>query len=51
MTPQGMLLEFFVSEARSWTILITTPLHCSDRRVLREFRKPEAARGIGMPDG
>ena len=25
VTPQGMLLEVFVSEARSWTILLTTP--------------------------
>ena len=46
VTPDGMLLEVFVSEARSWTILITSPkgiscLAASGENWEREFRKPE----------
>ena len=46
VTPQGMLLEVFVSEARSWTILLTTPQGLSCIAAVgenweREFRKPE----------
>ncbi|MGE0238105.1 MAG: hypothetical protein AB7F09_08455 [Parvibaculaceae bacterium] len=44
--PDGMLLEVFVSEARSWTILITSPkgiscLAATGENWEREFRKPE----------
>jgi hypothetical protein len=44
--PDGMLLEVFVSEARSWTILITSPkgiscLAASGENWEREFRKPD----------
>lgn len=46
ITPDGMLIEVFVSEARSWTILITSPqgiscLAASGENWEREFRKPE----------
>ncbi|WP_162918667.1 hypothetical protein [Taklimakanibacter deserti] len=46
LTPDGMLLEVFVSEARSWTILVTSPkgiscLAASGENWEREFRKPE----------
>jgi hypothetical protein len=46
VTPDGMLLEVFVSEARSWTILVTSPkgiscLAASGENWEREFRKPE----------
>jgi len=49
VTPQGMLLEVFVSETRSWTILITTSqgLACIaavGENWEREFRKP----GVGF---
>lgn len=47
ITPDGMLLEVFVSEARSWTILITSPkgISCiasAGENWERESRKPEA---------
>jgi hypothetical protein len=46
VTPQGMLLEVYVSEARSWTILMTTPqgmacIVAVGEHWEREFRKPE----------
>lgn len=46
VTPQGMLVEVFVSKARSWTILLTTPQGMSCIAAVgenweREFRKPE----------
>jgi hypothetical protein len=47
ITPDGMLLEVFVSEARSWTILITSPkgISCiasAGENWERRSRKPEA---------
>jgi hypothetical protein len=46
VTPQGMLLEVFVSETRSWTVLITTPqgvacIAAVGENWERQFRKPE----------
>jgi len=46
VTPQGLLLEVFVSETRSWTLLLTTPQGLSCVAAVgenweREFRKPE----------
>src|SRR5688572_11040528 len=47
ITPDGMLLEVFVSEARSWTILLTTPqgiacIAATGENWERQSRKPEA---------
>jgi len=46
ITPQGLLLEVFVSKTRSFTVLLTTPqgLSCvaaAGENWEREFRKPE----------
>ncbi len=46
ITPDGVLLEVFASEKRSWTILLTTPQGVSCIAAVgenweREFRKPE----------
>jgi hypothetical protein len=46
VTPQGILVEVFVSKARSWTILLTTPQGTSCIAAVgenweREFRKPD----------
>jgi hypothetical protein len=46
ITPDGMLIEIFVSEARSWTILITSTkgiscIAAAGENWEREFRKPE----------
>jgi hypothetical protein len=46
VTPQGMLLEVFLSEGRSWTILISTPqgvacIAAVGENWERQFRKPE----------
>jgi hypothetical protein len=46
VTPQGLLLEVFVSETRSFTVLLTTPQGLSCIAAVgenweREFRKPE----------
>lgn len=46
VTPQGLLLEIFVSESRSFTVLLTTPQGLSCVAAVgenweREFRKPE----------
>ena len=46
VTPQGLLLEVFVSESRSFTLLFTTPQGLSCIAVVgenweREYRKPE----------
>ncbi|WP_119387834.1 hypothetical protein [Taklimakanibacter lacteus] len=46
VTAQGLLLEVFVSEGRSWTIILTTPQGLSCVAAVgenweREFRKPE----------
>lgn len=46
ITPDGVLLEVFVSEKRSWTILLTTPqgvacIAAVGENWEREFRKPE----------
>jgi hypothetical protein len=46
ITPQGLLLEVFVSKTRSWTVLLTTPqgLACVaavGENWEREFRKPD----------
>ncbi len=47
LTPDGVLLEVFVSERRSWTILLTTPqgiacIAATGENWEREPRKPEA---------
>lgn len=46
ITPDGMLLEVFVSEAQSWTILITSPkgvscIAATGESWERQSRKPE----------
>ncbi len=46
ITPQGLLLEVFVSERRSFTVLLTTPQGLSCVAVVgenweRQARKPE----------
>jgi hypothetical protein len=46
ITPQGLLLEVFVSETRSFTVLLTTPQGLSCVAAVgenweREVRKPE----------
>ena len=47
VTAQGLLIEVFVSETHSFTVLLTTPQGLSCVAVVgenweREFRKPEA---------
>ena len=46
ITHDGMLLEVFVSETRSWTILVTSPkgvscIAATGEGWEREFREPE----------